>query len=182
MIASRSVSIWTSNEKSHRNVFSVAFSLSVCRLRKGVCGTGGLVRLNRAGGSSCPGGKFFAEPQRRVAVCGRQKIRRTHGGGQEGRHLRFLPLNSRFPLFLSLAQTRDRRPLRKGERQRIFSTVGEHSVLPCPELSAVPDTILLHRRFTLRRRGISVPRNSFTRCYGQQLRVSFDNRCYHRVR
>ena len=87
----RSVSIWTSNEKSHRNVFSVAFSLSVCRLRKGVCGTGGLVRLNRAGGSSCPGGKFFAEPQRRVAVCGRQEIRRTHGGGQEGRHLRFLP-------------------------------------------------------------------------------------------
>ncbi len=100
------------NEKSHRNVFSVAFSLSVCRLRKGVCGTGGLVRLNRAGGSSCPGvrlsapirrgtrvalailcpgGKFFAEPQRRVAVCGRQEIRCTHGGGQEGRHLRFLP-------------------------------------------------------------------------------------------
>ena len=93
MIASRSVSIWTSNEKSHRNVFSVAFSLSVCRLRKGVCGTGGLVRLNRAGGSSCPGGKFFAEPQRSVAVCGRQKIRRTHGGGQEGRHLRFLTPN-----------------------------------------------------------------------------------------
>ena len=37
------------------------------------------------------GGKFFDEPQRRVAVCGRQEIRRTHGGGQEGRHLRFLP-------------------------------------------------------------------------------------------
>ena len=91
LIASRSVSIWTSNEKSHRNVFSVAFSLSVFRLRKGVCGTGGLVRLYRAGGSSCPGGKFFAEPQRRVAVCGRQESRRTHGGGQEGRHLRFLP-------------------------------------------------------------------------------------------
>ena len=102
--------------------------------------------------------------------------------GQEGRHQGFYPLNSHFLLFLSLAQTGDRRPLRKGERQRIFSTVGEHSVLPCPELSAVPDTILLHRRFTLRRRGISVPRNSFTRCYGQQLRVSFDNRCYHRVR
>ena len=179
-------------------MFSVAFSLSVCRLWKGVCGTGGLVRLNRAGGSSCPGGKFFAEPQRRVAVCGRQEIRRTHGGelpSADGRRFAvptavgkrvdtcgFYPLNSRFPLFLSLAQTRDRRPLRKGERQRIFSTVGEHSVLPCPELSAVPDTILLHRRFTLRRRGISVPRNSFTRCYGQQLRVSFDNRCYHRVR
>ena len=42
----------------------------------------------------------------------------------EGRHLRFLPSwDSRFPLFHGLAQTRDRRPLRKGERQRIFSTV-----------------------------------------------------------
>ena len=63
----------------------------------------------------------------------------------------FYPLNSRFPLFLSLAQTRDRRPLRLGGRQRIFSTVGEHSVLPCRNLYAVPDTVLLHRRFTLRR-------------------------------
>ena len=123
--------------------------------------------LNRSGELPSADGRRFAVPTavgKRVDTCG------------------FYPLNSRFPLFLSLAQTRDRRPLRKGERQRIFSTVGEHSVLPCPEVSAVPDTILLHRRFTLRRRGISVPRNSFTRCYGQQLRVSFDNRCYHRVR
>ena len=123
--------------------------------------------LNLSGELPSADGRRFAVPTavgKRVDTCG------------------FYPLNSRFPLFLSLAQTRDRRPLRKGERQRIFSTVGEHSVLPCPELSAVPDTILLHRRFTLRRRGISVPRNSFTRCYGQQLRVSFDNRCYHRVR
>ena len=37
------------------------------------------------------------------------------------------------------------------ERQRIFSTVGEHSVLPCRDIFAVPDTVLLHRRFTLRR-------------------------------
>ena len=112
--------------------------------------------LNLSGELPSADGRRFAVPTavgKRVDTCG------------------FYPLNSRFPLFLSLAQTRDRRPLRKGERQRIFSTVGEHSVLPCPELSAVPDTILLHRRFTLRRRGISVPRNSFTRCYGQQLRV-----------
>ena len=112
--------------------------------------------LNLSGELPSADGRRFAVPTavgKRVDTCG------------------FYPLNSRFPLFLSLAQTRDRRPLRKGERQRIFSTVGEHSVLPCPGLSAVPDTILLHRRFTLRRRGISVPRNSFTRCYGQQLRV-----------
>ena len=62
----------------------------------------------------------------------------------------FYPLNSRFPLFLSLAQTRDRRPLRSGGRQRIFSTVGEHSVLPCRNLYAVPDTVLLHMWFNLR--------------------------------
>ena len=113
MIASRSVSIWTSNEKSHRNVFSVAFSLSVRRLRKGVCGTGGLARLNRAGGSSCPGGKFFAEPQRRFAV--------PTAVGKRVDTCGFYPLNSRFPLFLSLAQTRDRRPLRnRGTAEDFF--------------------------------------------------------------
>ena len=37
-----------------------------------------------------------------------------------------------------------------GERQRIFSTVGEHSVLPCRNLYAVPDTVLLHMWFNLR--------------------------------
>ena len=37
------------------------------------------------------------------------------------------------------------------ERQRIFSTVGEHSVLPCRDLFAVSDTALLHRSATLRR-------------------------------
>ena len=52
----------------------------------------------------------------------------------------------------NLAQTGDRQPLRKGERQRFFSTVGEHSVLPFLYLYAVPDSVLLHRRFTLRRR------------------------------
>ena len=58
-----------------------------------------------------------------------------------------------------------------GERQRIFSTVGEHSVLPCRNLYAVPDIVLLHRRFTLRKRNITVLRNSLT-CYtGWHLRI-----------
>ena len=43
--------------------------------------------------------------------------------GQEGRHQGFYPLNSHFLLFRSPAQTRERRPLRKGERQS-----GYHSV------------------------------------------------------
>ena len=38
-----------------------------------------------------------------------------------------------------------------GERQRIFSTVGEHSVLPFLYLFAVSDTVLLHIRLSPRR-------------------------------
>ena len=73
----------------------------------------------------------------------------------------FYPLDSRFPLFLNLTQTRDRRPLRNGERQRSFSTVGAHSVRPFLYLYAVSDTILLHISATPRRRDIPVSRNSF---------------------
>ena len=71
----------------------------------------------------------------------------------------------------SLTQTRERRPLRKGERQRIFSSVGEHSVLPCRNLYAVPDTVLLHIRATLRRRNMTVLRNSLARCNARHLRI-----------
>ena len=37
----------------------------------------------------------------------------------------------------------------KGNDRGFFSTVGEHSVLPCRNLYAVPDTVLLHMWFTL---------------------------------
>ena len=44
-------------------------------------------------------------------------------------------------------------------------------MLPCRDIFAVPDTVLLHRRFTLRKRDISVSRNSLT-CYtGWHLRI-----------
>ena len=66
----------------------------------------------------------------------------------------------------------ERRPLRKkGERQRIFSTVGEHSVLPCRNRFAVSDNVLLHMWFYLRRRGITVPRNSWARYNARHLRI-----------
>ena len=71
----------------------------------------------------------------------------------------------------SLAQIADMRPLRKGERQRIFSTVGEHSVLPCRNLYAVPDIVLLHIWVTLRRRGMTVPRNPLARYTAWHLRI-----------
>ena len=84
---------------------------------------GGSSFLRRlCGGTSCvsntplTGGVFFAEPQREGFAAPR-------GGGKRVDTCGFYPLNSRFPLFLSLAHTRDRRPLRKGERQRSFSTV-----------------------------------------------------------
>ena len=91
-------------------------------------------------------------------------------------------LGLHLPLLDSLAQTRDQRPLRKGERQRIFSSVEAHSVRPCLNLSAVSNNLLLHISAALRRRGMTVPRNSFTRYYRQFLRISFINQLYRRVR
>ena len=58
-----------------------------------------------------------------------------------------------FPLE-GLAQTRDRRPLRKRERQ------SGYSYMTFSAFSQFTDTVLLHRWFTLRRRGMTVPRNS----------------------
>ena len=57
----------------------------------------------------------------------------------------FYPLNSRFPLFPNPAQTRDRRPLRKGERQSGYRFVS------FVKYSQFTDTLLLHMRVTLRR-------------------------------
>ena len=70
-------------------------------------------------------------------------------GAQEGRHLRFPP-SCESPLSLG-GRGGDGRTETIKERQRIFSTVGEHSVLPFLYLFAVSDTILLHIWFTLRR-------------------------------
>ena len=84
-------------------------------------------------GSPLTGGKFFAEPQRGFAVCGRRERAAPRGGDdavptavgkKEGQPAVFLPLwTPTFPLLDSLAKIRERRPLRKGVRQRIFSSV-----------------------------------------------------------
>ena len=66
---------------------------------------------------------------------------------QEGDNLRFSPSceSSAFPWRVwRKPETGDRCEI--GVRQRIFSSVGEHSVLPFPCLYAVSDTLLLHRR------------------------------------
>ena len=49
----------------------------------------------------------------------------------------------------------------KGERQSGYRSVGARIARPFLYLFAVPDTVLLHRRLTPRRRGIPVPRKFF---------------------
>ena len=64
-------------------------------------------------------------------------------GAQEGRHQGFHPLvNHPFPkLVWRRPETGDR--FENGERQRIFSSVGAHSVRPFLYFYAVPNTVLL---------------------------------------
>ena len=113
--------------------------------------------LNRAGDSLYQGGEFFAEIQRGV--------RRTTAVGKRVDTYGFYPLNSRFPLFVSLAQTRERRPLRKGERQSGYHSV---SFATCSQFT---DSVLLCKRFSLRKRNMTVLRNSLTRCTTRHLRI-----------
>ena len=97
-----------------------------------------------------------------VALCGAQERAAPAAGAKRKGHLRFpflfelLP----FPCFLIWRRFPICDRFENRERQRIFSTVGEHSVLPCRNLYAVPDIVLLHMWVSLRRRGIAVPRNS----------------------
>ena len=88
-------------------------------------------------------------------------VRRTHGGGQKDGHQGFHPFEFRFLLRYhgEICRTET-----IGERQRIFSSVGAHSVRPFPYLFSMPDTLLLHMRFALRRRNIPVLRNSVVWC------------------
>ncbi len=119
--------------------------------------TGRLGHLNRAGGSGwrvfpCQGEQFSAPAEWDDAVP-------TAVGKKRKDNLRFSFL---FELCLSrpldsLAQTRDRRPLRRGGTTedfffRVFSTCSQG-----------PDTVLLHRSATSIRRGMTtVPRNANT--------------------
>ena len=97
-------------------------------------------------------------------------------------HLRwFLPSwDSRFHPWHNSAQIGDRRPLRKGKRQSGYSTVS------FVKYSQFTDSVLLHRWFHLRRRGMTVPRNSFACYYRQFLRILHTINaiclCYRRVR
>ena len=82
--------------------------------------------------------------------------------GQEGRHQGFYPLNSHFLLgeHGEIYRAETRKGTAVGLPQRVFR-----------EIFAVYNSVLLHRRFTLRRRGIAVPRNSLTRYTARHLRI-----------
>ena len=73
-----------------------------------------------------------------------REVRRIRGGGKRVDTYGFYPLNSRFPLFVRLAQTRDRRPLRKEERQSSYYGVSFSAY------SQFTDSVLLHISATLR--------------------------------
>ena len=95
-------------------------------------------------------------------------------GAQEGRHLRFPP-SCESPLSLreSGADCRHVTAAKKGTAEDFFSATDElpsESVL-LSNLFAVSETVLLHRRFCLRRRDITVSRKSLARCNAWHLRI-----------
>ena len=69
---------------------------------------------------------------------------------------------------LSLIQIRERRPLRGGERQSGYSCVS------FANYSQFTDNVLLHMRFSLRRRNIAVLREHFACCCGQHFWVKLE--------
>ncbi len=103
----------------------------------------------------CLGGKIFAEPQRRAALCGARETAASAAGTKRTGHLRFpflvelLP----FPYLLARRKSESGDRSENGVRQRIFSSVGAASGRPFPYLHAMPDSILLHMWFHLRKRG-----------------------------
>ena len=104
--------------------------------------------LNRAGGSPCPGGSFFAEPQQgdSPSADGGDVAAPAAGAKRKG-HLRFpflfelLP----FPYFLSWRKSESGDRFEIGERQSGYLSVSFSA------FSQFTDSVLLHMRFTLRR-------------------------------
>ena len=94
-------------------------------------------------------------------------------GGKRVDTYGFYPLDSRFPLFLNLAQTRARRPLRNGERQRSFSTVGR---TVCAHFSTYTQCqIPFCYTYRLLHAGATYPCRAtrLSGYYGRHLRISF---------
>ena len=119
-------------------------------------------------GSPFPGGEFFAEPQRgdSPSADGGDVAAPAAGAKRKG-NLRFpflfelLP----FPYFLVWRRLPTCDRSEKGERQSGYSCV-------CfAKYSQFTDSVLLHIRFTLRRRDMPVSRESLARCNARHLRI-----------
>ena len=130
------------------------------------------------------GAPFFAEPQRggirrlRTAGTSRRPPRGSAApaaGAKRKDNLRlsFLFGLLPFPCWDSLGADGRLRKQEKDAAEDFFSATDElpsESVL-LSNLFAVSDTLLLHMRFTLRRRDIPVSRKSLARCNARHLRI-----------
>ena len=169
-------------------------SVIVSRGMRGICQNGNFSKRDFPGGtfsaptvrgartaSACSfltGGEFFACIKRgscalRSAGTCADAARAHKRDGHQGFHP-----SCESPRFLLVSACQ--RAETMGERQRIFSTVGEHSVLPCLDLFAVSDSVLLRIRFHLRRRDITVSRNFWARYTGRHLRICLFGTIYLR--
>ena len=116
--------------------------------------------------SPFPGGEFFAEPQRGVALCGARETAAPAAGAKRKDNLRFSFLFELLP-FPWIVWRRlpicDRCEI--GERQSGYFFV-------CfAKYSQFTDSVLLHMWFHLRKRGMTVPRKSLARCNARHLRI-----------
>ena len=116
-----------------------------------------LVHLNRTGGSPYPGREFFAEPQRGIALCRARETAASAAGTKRKGHLRFPFLFELLPFPYLLA----RRKSESGDRFENGVRQSGYSCVSFATYSQFTDSVLLHMWFTLRRRNITVLRNSF---------------------
>ena len=118
-------------------------------------------------GSPLTGGEFSAEPQRGVALCGARETAAPAAGAKRKGHLRFPFLFELLPFPCLLAR-------RKSESGDRFENGVRQSGYRCVRFatcSQFTDSVLLHRRFSQRRRNIPVLRNSLTRYTARHLRI-----------
>ena len=150
--------------------------------------------LNRAGGSPrpgisflyrlvehascvsntpCPGGKIFAEPQWRAALCGARKIAASAAGTKkEGTPaVSFLFELLPFPYFLARRKSESDDRFENGVRQRIFFfRRGRPLAALSPPLRNARFPTATHTVYSTQARLI-VPRNSLPRCRRRHLRI-----------
>ena len=99
---------------------------------------------------------------RQHVICRTSRYRRIHGGGHKDGHQGFHPCESRFLYFLVWRRPETGDRFEKEERQRIFPLIRTDLLRVRPFLLPIRSsvTLLLHISATLRRRDMTVSRNS----------------------